>query len=891
LNNQEQHQILVEWNDTIRDYPRDKCIHQLIEESVRQNPEAIAVKYGEQSLTYGQLNLHADHLADRLRSAGIGPETIVPLCVERSLEMVVGVLGILKAGGAYLPVDPFYPRERLAFMLEDSQARVIVTQLHWQELVSGQNRELIFLNSNDSPDTGLGPKTSARELTPDNLAYVIYTSGSTGRSKGVLVTHRNLMHSTYARFLEYDEKVESFLLLSSYAFDSSVAGIFWTLCQGGKLVLPMAGQERNPDEWGHLVSRHTVSHLLCLPSFYLLMLQRGVMEEFRSLKLVIVAGEVCPPELPSEHRRKLAGVKLYNEYGPTEYTVWSTVCRLDGKLPEDIVPIGRPIANTQVYILDTHQQPVPLGVAGELYLGGEGLARGYLNQPDLTAERFIPNPFDRQRTSRLYRTGDRARYLADGTIAYLGRADSQVKLRGFRVELGDIEAALSTHPSVVECVAMAPEGAHKVKRLVAYLTCRKDSSASELRAFLKARLPDYMVPSAFVFLDSFPRTPNGKIDRLALPPPNPVPPELDAEFAPPTNPVQTHLAKIWEEMLGIHPIGIKSNFFELGGDSLLAAMVCVEVELQFGRFLPLASLVQAPTIEQLANLLDRETEVRTWSSLVVIQPKTSRPPLYLVHGIWGNVVGYAALARHLGPNQAVYGLQAWGLSGRHTPHATIEEMAQYYLAEIAGLQSHGPYFLGGFSFGGLVAFEMAQQLHAQGRQVGLVALLDTWFEGKLSRLSPSESLARQLRLSQERLGRHAQDIRELPWSDLGSYLREKGTILRGRFASRLRSTAPRQQNASIAETLQKVQEANLLAVKRYRPKTYPGSLTLFRAGPPEPEELQSDRWTAWRRLATGGVTLHFVPGDHDTMLREPHVQMLAEKLRAALETESVSGLQ
>jgi aspartate racemase len=623
-----------------------------------------------------------------------------------------------------------------------------------------------------------------------------------------------------------------------------------------------------------------------LPSFYALLLQRGQTEELRSLKVVIVAGEACPPELPGEHGRKLPSVRLYNEYGPTEYTVWSTVYRLDGKPRKDAVPIGRPIANTQTYILDAHHQPVPIGVPGELYLGGEGLARGYLNQPDLSAEKFIPNPFDRERSPRLYRTGDRARYLPDGNIAYLGRADSQVKLRGFRIELGDIEAVLATHPAVIESVAAAPEGIHGVKRLVVYVTCRIDSSASELRTFLKARIPEYMVPSAFVFLESFPRTPSGKIDRGALPAPNLLPTEVGAEFACPKNPVQTHLAKIWEEMLGLHPIDIKSNFFELGGDSLSAALVCLKIEQQLGRFLPLSALVQAPTIEQLAAQLDRVAEVRAWSSLVAIQPHGSAPPLYLVHGVGGNIVGYAALARHLGPDQPVYGLQSWGLSGRHTPHARIEEMATHYLAEISALQPQGPYFLGGLSFGGLVAFEMAQQLHAQGRPVGLVALLDTWFEGKLDCLTRSEALARRLRLMQRRLGGHVHHIRELHWSDFGTYFREKGNILKTRLGSRLWQTVYRQQDsrgASISESLQNVREANLLATKRYQPKIYPGRLTLFRAGPPVTEELRWNPWTAWRCLAVGGVTLHFVPGDHNSMVREPHVKVLAEKLRAVLE--------
>jgi surfactin family lipopeptide synthetase A len=886
LPDEELHQMLVEWNATSRDYPRNKCIHQLIEESVRRSPGAAAVEHGGRRLSYAELSSCADLLASRLRSAGVGPEVIVPICVERSLEMVIGILGILKAGGAYLPLDPAYPRERLRLMLEDCQARLIVIQPHLREIVSGQNLKLICLNPNGLDDRTASLKCPACQVTPDNLAYVIYTSGSTGRPKGVMVTHRNVVQSTYARFLEYDQRVESFLLLSSYAFDSSVAGIFWTLCQGGKLVLPLATQERDPAEWGRIFAPQAVSHLLCLPSLYSLLLETGQPEQLRSLKVVIVAGEACPPHLPGEHRRRLPRVRLYNEYGPTECTVWSTLCPLGGEPGRHVVPIGRPIANTQAYILDLGRQPVPIGVAGELFLGGEGLARGYLNQPDLTADAFIPNPFNDPRSPRLYRTGDRARYLPDGNIACLGRADSQVKVRGFRIELGEIEAVLSTHPAVIENVVTAPEGSYGVKRLLAYVACRSNSSASELRAFLKARLPEHMVPPAFVFVDSFPRTPNGKIDRAALPAPSPLPTEVLEEFASPTNPVQAHLARIWEKILGLPPSDISSSFFELGGDSLMAALVCMEIERQFGRTLPLAALVQSPTIRQLADLLEQTAPAGAWSSLVAIQPGGSQPPLFLVHGIGGNIVGYGALAHHLGPDQPVYGLQSWGLSGCHTPHASVEEMAAHYVAEISALQPEGPCFLGGFSFGGLVAFEMAQQLHAQGRPARLVALLDTDYGGKLDCLTLSESLARGLRLTQQRFSSHARDIRELQWSNLGAYFRKKGQILKIRLVTRLRQTAGRPQNSpgsSISESLQRVEDANLLAARRYRPQVYPGGLALFRAGHPVADEIQWDHWTTWRRLAVGGVTVHFVPGDHDTLLREPHVKVVAQKFKALLE--------
>ena len=467
----ERHQLLVEWNDTQAEYTRDRCIHQLFEAQVERTPEAVAVVFENRRLTYRALNRRANQLAHYLRALGVGPGVLVGLCVERSLEMVVGILGILKAGGAYVPLDLAYPNERLCFLLEDTQLPVLLTQQRLVESLPEQRAHVILLDTDWEAFAGESGENPTGRVRPDNLAYVIYTSGSTGRPKGVPVTHQNLVHSTCARISYYSEPVTGFLLLSSFAFDSSVAGIFWTLCQGGKLVLPPDDLQQNLLHLAALIAQHQVSHLLSIPSLYAFILAQAELQQLVGLRAAIVAGESCPRELVERHNELLPHTSLFNEYGPTEGTVWSSVYQCQSLGPRAQVPIGCPTANMQIYLLDACLQPVPIGVLGELCISGDGLARGYLNRPALAAEKFMPNPFSEEPGSRIYRTGDLARYLPDGNIEFLGRVDHQVKVRGFRIELGEIEAVLGQHPAVQEAVVTAWEAEHAPgeKHLVAYV--------------------------------------------------------------------------------------------------------------------------------------------------------------------------------------------------------------------------------------------------------------------------------------------------------------------------------------------------------------------------------------------------------------------------------------
>ncbi|MBE7527124.1 MAG: amino acid adenylation domain-containing protein [Burkholderiales bacterium] len=594
-------------------YSGEECLHQLFEAQVEKNPDAIAVVFEDQQLTYGQLNAKVNRLAHYLRAQGVGPEVLVGICVERSLKMVIGILSILKAGGAYMPIDPDYPRERIAFMLGD--ARPVLSLIHTatrEVLPEGisvvdmdEQWQAIAQFSEDNP-----PNLSQVQ----NLAYVIYTSGSTGRPKGTLVTHLNalrLFSNTQNEFTFSDKDV--WTLFHSSAFDFSVWELWGALIFGGKLVVVPYWVSRSPEEFYRLLCEQAVTVLNLIPSAFRSLIHEAVLahnggKQRHALRLIIFGGEA----LELQHLKSWFDhfgydqPQLVNMYGITETTVHVTRYPIyqDSLQKMSGSPIGRPIEDLQAYILDRYFNLQPIGVPGGLYIGGAGLARGYLDRPDLTAERFIPNPFSGQPGERLYRTGDLARYRVDGNIEYLGRTDHQVKIRGFRIELGEIEAALLGHEGIKEAIVIVREDNPEDKRLVAYIIGNESAPDIEaIRTHLRTSLPDYMVPSAFVFLDHFPLTPNGKLDRKALPAPD-VSEQLTYEYVAPRNPTEAILADIWAEVLGIEKVGIYDNFFELGGDSLLVMQIILRVSAQFKTKIPVRAMFKEGTVEALAKTVE-----------------------------------------------------------------------------------------------------------------------------------------------------------------------------------------------------------------------------------------------------------------------------------------------
>lgn len=595
-------QLLASWNNTQTAYPEDLCIHQLFETQVEKTPDAIAVVFEDKQISYRELNLRANQLAHYLQSLGVGSEVLVGLCVERSLEMVVGVLGILKAGGAYVPLDYAYPEERLAFMLQDAQVSVLLTQEKLKSGLPKHQAEIICLDTNwQSIDYGLDNPTNS--VTSNNLAYIIYTSGSTGQPKGVQIQHRSAVNLLNAIAQEPGLTAEDTLLsVTSLSFDIAVSEILLPLSVGAKLVLVSREVAADSTQLLKALTTSGATFMQPTPVTWRLLLAAG-WQGSPQLKM-ISTGEALPRDLANQLLPK--GACLWNLYGPTETTIWSTGYKVT--TGNKAIGIGCPLANTQIYILDSHLQPVPIGISGELYIGGEGLARGYLNRPDLTAERFISNPFSPNPKSRLYKTGDLARYLPDGHIEYLGRIDYQVKLRGFRIELGEIETALLQHPVVKEAVVIIREDTPNENSLVGYIVAETGEDSLQvilqLRQFLKQQLPDFMVPTIFMALEAMPLTPNGKVDRKALPEPDASRPELEANYVAPRTPIEQEIADIWTQVLNLKRVGIYDNFFELGGYSLLAIQVVYRVRQALQVEILMSNLFELPTVADLAERVE-----------------------------------------------------------------------------------------------------------------------------------------------------------------------------------------------------------------------------------------------------------------------------------------------
>jgi amino acid adenylation domain-containing protein len=598
LDDAERHKLLVEWNDTACEFPHDMCFHQLFERQVERTPDAEAVVFGDRTLSYRELNSRASHLAHYLRSLGVGPETLVGISVERSLEMMVGILGILKAGGAFVPLEPAYPKDRLAFMIDDSGIQVLLTQERLVEHLPPFSGTIIYLeqlaNRSDRSYTTYSDDNLDNNTTPQNAAYVIYTSGSTGTPKGVVIAHRGLCNLATAQIRAFNVQPSSRVLqFAALSFDASVSEFAMALLRGATLVIAPREDLIPGERLISLLRDHAITTVTFPPSVLALLPP----EEFPDLRTIIVAGEACGAELVE--RWAVDGRLFCNAYGPTENTVCISIaeCRPEGCKPT----IGRPLANVQVYVLDENMRPAPLGVPGEIYSGGEGLARAYLNRPDLTATRFVPNPYSTVPGARLYRTGDRGRYLPDGQLEFLGRVDHQVKLRGFRIELGEIEAVLCRHDAVRDAIVVAREESNGDKRLVAYVV--GDAETSELRNYLHERLPDYMAPSAWVTLDALPLTTNGKVDGKALPAPDSQRPELASAYIAPRSAIEGDIAEVWQAALGIENVGVNDNFFDLGGHSLHAVQVHAKLRAKFEKNLLLFELFQFPTIAAMAKYI------------------------------------------------------------------------------------------------------------------------------------------------------------------------------------------------------------------------------------------------------------------------------------------------
>jgi amino acid adenylation domain-containing protein len=868
------------------EFPWQKCAHHLFEAQAECAPDAVAVIFKEQWLTYRELNARANQFAHRLRELGVQPDTLVGLCVEPSLELAIGVLGILKAGGAYVPLDPAYPTDRLATMLTDAQPHVIATQRHLASHVSNSSQPVIFLENSAAPASTNGPGEKQNPVcgvAPDHLAYVVFTSGSTGKPKGVLISHRSLVNHSAATASYYDLKPSDRVLqFASFSFDVAAEEIFPTWRGGATVIFwPEAFRAVPIRTFLAFVEQQGIT-VVNLPTPYWeeWVLQLGQTDIPPSLRLVIVGSEKVPSEMFSRWQKKVGDrVRWCNAYGPSEATITATIYEpnLNGGVgAADSVPIGKPIANTEVYVLDENLKPLPAGVPGELHIGGMGLARGYLNRPDLTAARFIRNPFSHEKKSRLYKTGDLVRTLADGNLEFLARIDDQVKIRGYRIELGEIEAVFRQHPAIGNAVVVVRNNAANEKSLLAYLVTRTnpDPSPAELREFLRSQLPDYMIPAGFVFMERLPLMLNGKVDRAALPTAEPWRRDMSSdEIALPRDSLEAELGQIWENILAVKPIGIRDNFFHLGGHSLLVLRLIAEIERTLSIDLPLSVIQQAPTIEQLALILRQKRAGPGHRSVLFASQTGGSKPAVFFYG------GSVQLARYLGADQPSYMLEYHGLDGWRAP-ATIEEMADQSVAAIRAIQPHGPYFLGGYSFGGLVIYEVAQQLRQKGETIAMLVLIDPCLPNvqppgetgdppppagpckeflyhcrNLVRLGPKEKLA----YIAVRVSARARMLKQFVRLKICELYLNRGY----RVPAFLRMFYFMQLSAK--------------AIERYVPQPYSERFAVLR----RPESGSGEEW---RHLAADKVEFDEVDAEHLDIIQEPYVQILAEKLRRFLDS-------
>lgn len=863
----------------------DSCIHHEFEAQVEKTPEAIALTDRHQSLTYRSLNQQANQLAHHLRRLGVQPDEFVGLYVERSPDLIIGLLGILKAGAAYLPLDPTYPAERLTLILEDAQPQLVLTQAVLEPKLPPTAAMCLCL---DEPENWAREHHNPTPLAqPHHLAYLIYTSGSTGRPKGVMIEHASLSHFAQASRLEYGiQASDRVLQFASISFDAAAEEIYPCLISGGELVLrspemmssiPCFLQQcRNlgltvldlPTAYWHLlVSELTVDPTLSLPE---------------SIRIVIIGGEAVSPQRVAQWQQQLwrtgHRAQLINTYGPTEATVVATAYKFPlpkAEPPAKTLPrvtIGRALPQVQTYLLDAQQQPVPPGTAGELCIGGAGVARGYWGQPELTAERFLPDPFAAIPGARLYRTGDLARQV-EGELEFLGRMDNQVKIRGFRVELGEIEAVLTQQDNIQDAAVVLREDKPGHKQLVAYLVPRHRLAwaIAPLHQALKAQLPEYMMPAAFVCLEALPLTPSQKIDRRSLPLPTAQDfPSSTRPFVAPTGATEIQLARLWQTLLGVEWVGATDNFFELGGTSLLAVQLFMQIERRFDRSLQLSALLQAPTVRSLARLLTQTAAASetVCTTIISLQPQGSLPPVFFI-----NSVSYAQrLVSHLGPEQPFYCLNLFGatdLFSLHLAHLSLAQMAEKFVEDLRSVQPRGPYYFCAYCWDSKLAIAIGDHLQRQGHTVALQIFIDPmwdkptgpgFFWHNLRRFGPSyipEKLFNRLRVFREQAIYRSRRRWGKAWGE---------------------DTQQLQRDLQLYARYQKICSDD-------QPAPYPGRVTIILC-----EELFPS-WPIPHLIVTLSEPpdVRIVPGYHHTLFHETQLPALAAQIQSVLEAARVQS--
>lgn len=864
----ERERVLVEWNRSEQVLPAARTVHGLVEEQVARRPDKTAVIGGEQTFSYRVLNQRANQLAHYLIEGGAAAGQHIGICSARSADMLVAMLAVLKTGATYVPLDPAFPRERLSMMMEDAAIALVLTHESVWETLALPAAQVLLLDRDWPEIATFAAHNPRRIVTPPSPAYVIYTSGSTGKPKGVAVPHRAVVNFLASMAREPGMDADDVMLaVTTLSFDIAVLELLLPLTVGAATVIASREVSSDAQRLEEMMESSGATLMQATPATWRMLLSNGWRGCPRLTALC--GGEALPRQLADALLPRVAA--LWNMYGPTETTVWSTLMRVESGA--DAVAIGRPIANTQVYIVDGAMQPVPPGVPGELCIGGAGVALGYLNRPELTADKFIADPYAGGE-ARLYKTGDLARWRRDGTLECLGRLDHQVKLRGFRIELGEIETRLCRHASVQQAVVMVREDRPGDQRLAAYVVGVNEAvSAAELKSHLAETLPGYMLPSHIVVLTEFPLTPNGKVNRRALPAPADGMHGAAGDVVAPRDRDEIQLASLWEQLLGVHPVGVNQNFFDLGGHSLLAVQLMAGIRERFGMELPVSVLFQHNTVEALARLLREHSGETAAAPLVPLRAGGELPPLFFMHPIGGTVFCYLALTRHLDARRPVFAVQSPGLEDASLAEVSVPDLARRYLEIIRVQQPRGPYHLGGWCFGGLIAFEAARQLEAAGEEVAELVMFDT--RAPIAENAPADAddatllswFARDLAVPYGKtLAIAPEELRAVDGEGMFDYVLQRAREI---------EVLPHDADTARLYRYFEVYLANGIALQTYESGDYAGPMRLLRAAD---EPVDYGPWLGWDKVVSRPFMLAAVPGDHNSMMYEPHVQALARHL-------------
>ncbi len=866
-------------NNTYADYPRERALPYFLNKCANQYAGKVALKFHNRQLTYSDLYIQSNKLAKLLIDNEVRTGDVVGLALDRSPEMVISLLAILKSGAAYVPLDPEYPKDRIEFMLQDSAAKVLLTSKKYSKHFNSDAKEILIEDALRKLDAYTAD-APAIEFSSDELAYILYTSGSTGKPKGVQIRHYNLVNFLLSMQNEpgmtADDKI---LAVTTISFDIAGLELYLPLITGAELTLCNSETSKDGRLLLDLVKDQNISFMQATPYTWRMMLEAG-WENYLPIK-ILCGGEALPRDMVNKLTWRSSA--LWNMYGPTETTIWSTLKLI---VTDEDISIGKPIANTQVYILDEKMNNLTDGSVGEIFIGGDGVALGYRNRPDLTAERFIDDTFSNMPGNKIYRTGDLGRIKENGEIYCLGRIDHQVKVRGYRIELEEIEHALVKQDDVKEVVVIAREDMPGDPRLVAYVVLKAGNEHVDLKTLtynwhqaLMSVLPEYMVPDDFVLLEAIPITPNGKTDRKSLPKPDYALITRTGDYVAPRTDVEKLVAEIWQDVMGLQQISIFDNFFTIGGRSLVAVQIMARIEKETGKRLPLATLFEHSTIEKLAVRLNVDAKSITWESLVPIKPSGTKMPLYIVHGAGLNVLLFNALAMNMDDDQPVYGLQARGLNGVDEPLDVMEDIAANYIAEIINQNPDGPYALAGYSLGGTIAYEMARQMTAAGKDVKLLAVFDTYAK-QSDKYDPFV-----IRIFNKVLLFIMQFLYSfvLFANDPKRTIQYKSTSIKRRIIRlfwKVKGTEEKREGFFAYDN--EIDEASAKAKRNYYQKPLNITVDLFRAK--KKTFYMSDfKYLGWRKFALKGVNVHDIPGEHNTIFAPPHDKEFAVELQKCLD--------